>query len=1513
MKRTADHPGPVRDTASDEVPEGLEGLLGRVRWLDLIHQGRLGALLLDRAGAVMWANARLHALLGQRHAVLEVGDLAGRPGPGEAEAVVADVQRAVRTGERCLQDVVMTDREGGTRAMRILGEPLADADGGPLGYLALYVELGAGHAGTHTAQEEVDLYRQAMRGTGDGIYVHDLCTREEFYGPGLRALYRLPVDAPTPTVGEWLQRMPGSTGKEVERIVKDYRQGAISEHVLEYPFRCFDGRERWLMDRGSVLERGADGRPVRIMGVISDISIWKEREQQALQEVQLHRTLLGRMGDGVWEMDMRTGHTMWGEGLYRLVGLPEGHPDRGPDLWLERVPKEAAARLLDLGAAYASGRISEHVLEYPIRCMDGTERWVLDRGTVMERDAEGLPVRLVGVIQDIHQRKQVELALLETEERLASVFQNMDEALLLESADRRILMANPGFCAIVGRSQQELVGRSTMDMLLAERWAELSVDPGNFLAMVQRRVADGVPVRNDRIELVNGLVLERDHMPIRVDGRLVGHLWIYRDISEKERLEREKQEAVAAKERLLRAVAEATTGLLTAGDVMTGICQGLERVGRATGVDRVYLFTNAFDARGRLRSSSQRMEWNAGTSAPQINNPELQDVPVERFREFMEPMEQGEPFKAEVSELADPVFRKALADQDIQSILILPVQVGGRFWGFIGFDQCTGLRQWTPNEESLLRSLCSSVSSAVQRDELMQERVRDLELEQMVNRLSQRVSVMRSEEEICAAARDDLRRSFGLRQLDIHCDGHVPIVPSDKGSPAQGNAPGGPGGGMVDAASRMCHPVRVDDVQEAEGIGLHHAGSRSGLAVPLLASGLCIGVLHAEHVQPYFFKEHHQRVFGRVADLLTQRIMELRAWRAMRAKDLQFRSIVANMHLGLVQVDVDGHIAMVNQKLCEMCRLTEADMVGRLLWDIAGTQASTSVFQEKRILRSQGISDAYEVDVTLPSGEGRHWFVSGAPHHDDQGRWTGSISVVLDITDRKRLEQALVEANLSANVALQAKELFLANMSHEMRTPMNAILGLCGELERSISGAGQKQQIGTVIKASRNLLDLMNEIIEASRVGSGVLKAKQERMDLRACLRHVEAMVGSMSKTREVAFTMEVDPALAVDHLGDAQRIDQVLLNVTGNALKFTPQGSVGLKVVADPVRKGRQRVRFIVADTGIGMSKGFQRHLFEPFSRDPAHSGRPIEGTGLGLSITKHLVDLMGGTVAVESELGAGTTVTMEFDLPVAATGAPAPVAAPVEEPRLPKGTRVLVVEDSSFNRLVVTSMLRDQELLVDEAEHGARALERMGEQAYDIVLLDLRMTVMDGMEFMTMLRQHLGATVPVIALTAGLREEMQVLLAAGIDRVLAKPFTRGMLVDNLADCLSDGRRRWDPRSVAWQGLEHDPLAARHLVGDDPALLRELMTTFVEEAPRTMAEVMQAVNEEGMARAHELLHRFLPALRIFGISAAVRLAEELMAMAQVPGPWPRARALAMVLRHQVEGALARMKQELNP
>ena len=535
------------------------------------------------------------------------------------------------------------------------------------------------------------------------------------------------------------------------------------------------------------------------------------------------------------------------------------------------------------------------------------------------------------------------------------------------------------------------------------------------------------------------------------------------------------------------------------------------------------------------------------------------------------------------------------------------------------------------------------------------------------------------------------------------------------------------------------------------------------------------------HVQVYgATADYHGKraAIGTLLDITEQKRLE----QALRASEAEHRLIYDLAPDMFASIDGDAGIVLdCNQTLVRALGVSKADIVGHPAIELYHPDCLSVVKHLFRTFgQTGGVSDV-ELQLRCRGGAKMDVSLNASAVRDDDGRIVRGILVLRDITERKQTEVELARARDDALSAARAKSAFLATMSHEIRTPMNAIIGMTGLLLDTTLAADQRDYAETIRGAGETLLEIINDILDFSKIEAGKFSIETLDFDLRSTIDEVVQLLAGRAHQKALELTALVDPAVPRTVAGDPGRLRQILTNLGGNAVKFTAAGEVIVRATVQSDSENAANVRFSVEDTGIGIAPHSLQQLFKPFSQVDHSTTRQYGGTGLGLAISKQLVELMGGTIGVESEPGRGSIFW--FTLPLRKR--PTPVGpSPVDRSAL-RGLRVLVLDDNATNRMLLRQQLGTHGLRVDLAQSGAEGAP------YALVISDLLMPGMDGWEFARQVKADAAlAGCPLILLTSTTQVGHATLAQqAGFAGYLTKPIREPQLLACVQSVLAYGR----------------------------------------------------------------------------------------------------------------------------
>jgi len=511
------------------------------------------------------------------------------------------------------------------------------------------------------------------------------------------------------------------------------------------------------------------------------------------------------------------------------------------------------------------------------------------------------------------------------------------------------------------------------------------------------------------------------------------------------------------------------------------------------------------------------------------------------------------------------------------------------------------------------------------------------------------------------------------------------------------------------------------------------------------------------------------------------------------------------------------------------------------------------------------------------------------PLYDREDELIGAISIFRDITEANQKEQELQQARTIAEQSLHEREIFLANISHDIRTPLNAILGFTELLRQKQMAPDEQDYLNGIKLSGNNLLALINELLDVSRIESGQLVLEPVPTSTNELIQTVETHLSAEASEKGLHYEVHIDPAVPPVLLADTLRLTQILLNICTNAVKFTKEGFVKLSVYPESSSHIEQTtVVFSIEDSGIGMDDESLAHIFNRFSRVFSDDLFRSAGTGLGVNIAQSLVSLMKGTTNVKSSLGQGTTFTIRipFVIPQTVTTAPALAPPPQPIPALNSSTSrstidVLVVEDNEMNQKVMEGFLMRYHLKPVIANNGLEAVAILGYRTLDLILMDIQMPGMDGYTATQIIRQDLALNTPIIAMTAyTMPGEREHCLATGMNAYLAKP-VRMEQIDEILALFPPGlvlptSASTDIRTTDPQEELINQAYLNEVMDGDNELFSDLLSLFVRDLPEYRQALFEAIETQDRPAFNQIAHKFRSSLNSL---AMLRLAERLKEM----------------------------------
>ncbi len=1036
----------------------------------------------------------------------------------------------------------------------------------------------------------------------------------------------------------------------------------------------------------------------------------------------------------------------------------------------------------------------------------------------------------------IQKNKITEDRLKRTVNLFKTLLASLQSGVLVENEKREILFTNQLFCNMfqIPVAPDALIGVDCSQS--AEQSKHLFLDPDGFVSGIGKILLDQKPVYNELIETASGYFYERDYVPIFVDEVYLGHLWQYSDITERinyEKLLRENEEL----NRLIMDTAMDAIVLADTNGVIRYWNPAAESLfdlssEKAVGntMDKTIIPDRMRDAHNagmkRFNSSGQSRILNMRLELPALKS-SGQEFPIEMYIISFE--QKGEKlFCAFIKDITERVDAQKTINQQLQ-LQDLLIKISSTY---INID--------LKDVENTINQSLLELSKFVGAD-----RAYIFDYDFVANTTSNTYEWC--EEDVSPEINNlqDIPLDFMPQWVEKHRQGQPFYIPDIALLPDEG-------------------PESLRGILEPQGI-------QSLITIPMISNQKLIGFVGFDSVKvKHDYSEKEMKLLSLFAEMLINIFERKRKENLLTKQEEKYRNIIANMNLGLLEVMPDETIIFANQSFCDMSGYTLEELKGEKATKFLLFENDLDLLNEKLKLREKGTSDNYEIAVKNKQGAIRWWFISGAPNYNDRNELIGSIGIHLDITNQKKLEKELEKAKLQAEDASRAKESFLANMSHEIRTPLNAIIGMIRELGREDLTPKQNSYVGHSETAARHLLTIVNNILDMSKIEAGELALDAKEFSIMSVIGNVISILHTKAMEKKLELNYKISNEIKPSLIGDSGRVRQILINLIGNAIKFTDTGTIDLNVKVKHTNQYFQQLVFEIKDTGIGMSEDFLNQIFNKFSQEEGTAARRYEGTGLGMTITREMIHLMGGDCDIQSQKGKGTTIIFNLTLPIGDESKLIDTNSCLVDDSL-KGLKILLVEDNEMNSFIATQSLHYFGCVVEVANNGKVAIDKLKTDKPDLILMDIQMPEMDGIEATKFIRNEMSITTPIIALTANaFKKDIDLYLSIGMNDYVTKPFEEAVLFNTIANTLNIKTKNIQVTLDTDNGKKDTPLFdlsnIKTLSRGDQSFVNKMVEIFIDHTPTSIAEIKTAFEQKDYTTISKIAHRMKPSIDNMGI-----------------------------------------------
>lgn len=598
-----------------------------------------------------------------------------------------------------------------------------------------------------------------------------------------------------------------------------------------------------------------------------------------------------------------------------------------------------------------------------------------------------------------------------------------------------------------------------------------------------------------------------------------------------------------------------------------------------------------------------------------------------------------------------------------------------------------------------------------------------------------------------------------------------------------------------------------------------------------------------------------------------------------------FKQVVNNVSDIIYRIDLKGYFTYVNPSAVKQTGYSQEELMKMKYTSmIRNDFKQKAYFFFKNIFQNKIENSYFEFPLITKQGE-EIWIGQKIHLLKSNATIVGFQVIARDITKEKQFKEQLIIAKKNAENTAELKSQFLANMSHEIRTPLNGIIGVIHLLDKTVLSEKQKTYIDAITSSSNQLMGIINDVLDLSKIEAGKMDFVESEFDLHELIQSVISIFEIKSNEKNVDISFKIDSKVPKYIIGDTIRLNQILYNLLGNALKFTDRGEVKLEVFVSKDEEEDCEIQFNVSDSGIGMDVGVTNKIFNSFTQAEGETTRKFGGTGLGLAIVKKLVELQGGSIEVTSEVNQGScfTIRLKFKKVRDLKKVKEEIVPQPDLYAILKDSKILLVEDNPINQLVTKDLLEEEGMKVDVAANGEIALDILKDKQFDVVLMDMQMPVLDGYQTMKVIRESADEklkSIPIIALTANaIDTEIHKCYEYGANDYLSKPFKPNSLYHKIYKLLKPELLivGSDEKLKTEIGNEHlDINTLDMFTNGKPELLLTTLEQLYISFKSDLKTLTNAVDQQDIKQIKSIAHKIKPNFLLVGLNGLGQLCKEI-------------------------------------
>lgn len=1313
-----------------------------------------------------------------------------------------------------------------------------DSNGKPLRVVGTNINVTALKLAEQKLKQNEERWRKTVEATGAGIGEIDFKNRKFWYSKKALELIGYTSEDEIPdSLDYYLSLIHPDDKKTALEKLNQHIMGLVPAYEYKYRVKNKNGEYRWFDFKGKVMDRDRDGTALNFIGSSYDITESKIVEEQLKENEQKMRLALNSVHGGLWENDVS-------KQLFHLYDLdPQTRKKIAATTltWnesLSRIHPDDLDTAVKNQENFLNGLKSQYETEYRFKTDDGTYMWLNAVGNTVEKDTAGNPVRIIGIFTDVTERKTAEEKLKESEQRWNFALEGSGAGVWqMDFRTHTMWISDRGF------QLMELKRTGNSLIQFADFFSKIHPQDIPF---AERKMIDLLKGTIPRFELqvryvlnngeykwleLHAIVSERDS-----DGRTVTLIGSSYDITDQKLAE----EKVKHTEQQLQAAIEGIEAGIYEWDIIHEKYYYSDTTHRMFGVEKESLpynwrpyeyLTHPDDAeKVKLAVDQLLTEGKKVALSYRMKKSDGSYIWVKDYATAVEKDQQGRAVKV-IGTFLDITREKEYEEKLKESEKRLQLAITNSESGLWEWDTQTKLFKISDNSRKLIGITKGSFETVSDFTCRLHPEDADRALLDLQNHFEKKTDSYISEYRILddsgnyrwllskgkliAFGEDgaplgvflgtfsDITHSKeiemklkeneqkmrmalnsvhgGLWENDLEIDMYY-LYELDKQTRKKINS-------FFMHWEDLVSRIHPDDIEKATAERISFLNGQTAQYETEYRfktdDGSYMWINAVGSIAEKDINGKPSKTVGIFTDVTERKLAEEK----LKENEQRWNFALEGAGAGVFDINFITGSAYYSRKLKDILGYTEEEFPDSFdEWQKLVHPDDYETVRESLDKFINGEVTTYQTEQRALHKDGHCMWFSNKVYlvRTPDGKPERMIGTIIEITESKRIQIELQRSKDLAEASVRSKQLFLANISHELRTPMHAIIGIGEQLSKSELADAQKEQLNVIHESANFLLSIIDDILDLSKIEEGKMRFEEYPFTLTAVVTSCFNLVKEKAEAKGLRISSNLDELFQQTfYLGDANRIKQIFLNILSNAVKFTEKGFITFNCKLIERELNQHTISITCIDTGIGIGEQMMQRLFQDFSQEDESFIRKYGGTGLGLSITKNLVEMMGGTIAIDSHKSVGTTVTIHLSFRIAEKNIEKETAhnhAIQQDTALLKNRKILVAEDNKFNRLLLKIIFDKYNIELTEAQNGKEAIELAAAGDFDMILMDIQMPEMDGVEATKYIRQVLKKDIPILAITANaVTEELEEYKAQGMDDALTKPFEEKNLLEKL------------------------------------------------------------------------------------------------------------------------------------